>query len=108
MSPRRTAARPVVAWCWSSGLIEVGACMPANLADGSGAIEIARGPSKALQERMCVLARHGKGASAGKLLVPGVPEAGNKLAAAMALRTWLTWCHQAKNNGAVVFSGVAA
>ena len=84
--------RPQVAWCWASGLIEVGDQVPANQPDGSGAIVIARGPKVSLDLSLRVLARRGKGASAGKLLVPGVPEAGDGDSALEAMEKWIAWC----------------
>lgn len=89
--------RPQVAWCWASGLIEMGDQPPANGADGSGPILIARGPKSSLKLALTVNARHGMGASAGKFLVPGVPEAETGKAAVDALCEWLKWC--AKGNG---------
>lgn len=39
-----------------------------------------------MRESVEVLARHGKGASKGKLLVPGIPEAANQREAMKALQ----------------------
>lgn len=86
-----------VAWCWASGLIEIGDQAPGDSTDGGGAIVIATGPKSSLKGVLSAVARHGMGASAGKLLVPGVPEAGTQKDAADALSAWLSWC--AKNNG---------
>lgn len=83
---------PQVAWCWASGLIEIGDAMPPDSPDGGGAIEIARGPKYALRAQLSVLARHGKSASAGMLLVPGVPEREDGKDKADALADWLAWC----------------
>jgi len=96
--------RPQVAWCWASGLIEIGDTPPDDKADGSGAIVIANGPKSSLEVTLSVKARHGQGASAGKLLIPGVPEAESKRAAADALAVWLEWC--AKSNGKKHSNGV--
>ena len=93
---------PQVAWCWASGLIEIGDTMPADNHDGSGAIQIASGPKFALKGRLKVVARHGKGASVGKLLVPGVPEA-EPGAEIDALLAWLDWCGKRKSKDGVVF-----
>ncbi|MBI0436419.1 hypothetical protein [Dickeya dianthicola] len=94
---------PQFAWCWASGLIEIGDELPAdNHPSGSGVIQIATGPKCALQGFLDVVARHGKGDSAGKLLVPGVPEAPDGDAAIDALKKWLAWCESkggAKRNG---------
>ncbi|WP_038907917.1 hypothetical protein [Dickeya oryzae] len=83
---------PQFAWCWASGLIETGDALPANDADGSGVIQIASGPKYALRTWLEVVARHGKGNSEGKLLVPGIPEASDSDKALEALQTWLKWC----------------
>ncbi len=88
---------PMLAWCWKSGLIEFGEVAPNDEADGSGCIVFASGPDAFLKGRVSVLARHGQGASAGKLLIPGVPEAEGKMAAVDALRAWVAWA--AKGNG---------
>lgn len=96
--------RPQVAWCWASGLIEIGDSAPKTAADGSGAIVFAQGPKSELQTTLGALARNGLGASEGKLLVPGVPEAPSQQAGADALFAWLQWC--AKGNGRKARGGV--
>lgn len=96
--------RPQVAWCWASGLIEIGDALPADGPNGGGAIEIATGPKYALKAQLAVLARHGQGASAGKLLVPGVPEADDERAKCGALAEWLKWCGARKSRDGVTFS----
>jgi hypothetical protein len=88
---------PQVAWCWASGLIEIGDNVPEKSADGSGAIVIATGPKFAMKAVLSVVARHGQGASEGQLIVPGVPEADSQDQACDALSTWLSWC--ANGNG---------
>jgi len=88
--------RPQVAWCWASGLIEIGDQAPADNEDGSGAIVIATGPKSELEYALQILARHGQGESCGKLLVPGVPEASDRKAAADSLSEWLKWCSQSR------------
>jgi hypothetical protein len=90
--PSRDDMRPQVAWCWASGLIEIGGRMPPNGPNGGGAIQIASGPKANLEACLGALARHGKGASAGKLIVPGVPEANGQQAKGDALAAWLAWC----------------
>lgn len=95
---------PQVAWCWASGLIEIGAALPPDAPDGGGAIEIARGPKYALKGHLSVVARHGKGASSGQLLVPGVPEAETQDAEVGALGAWLTWCGKRRNGDGVIFA----
>ncbi|WP_304169651.1 hypothetical protein [Lonsdalea britannica] len=87
---------PQFAWCWASGLIEIGDCPPSSEPDGSGAIMFATGPKYALKGFLDVVARHGKGDSTGKLLVPGVPEAPDSDMALDALMSWLAWCEQRK------------
>lgn len=61
----------VTAYCWSSGLIE----FTRRKAIPDGALAIASAPAKKLRPVVIALARHGYGASAGKLLVPGIPGA---------------------------------
>ncbi|WP_295377257.1 hypothetical protein [uncultured Pseudacidovorax sp.] len=95
---------PTLAWCWRSGLIEVGAKLPRDDADGGGAILVASGPKYALEGRLQVLARHGQGKSEGKLLVPGVPEAESASDAADALDKWLEWCASRPPRDGVVFN----
>lgn len=80
-----------VAWCWATGLIEIGVTVP------KGALLIARGPHCSLRAVVAGRARIGRGESAGKLLVPGVPEAAGQREGVAALDTWLKWC--AKGNG---------
>ena len=89
--------RPQVAWCWATGLIEIGDEAPADNQDGSGPIVVATGPKYALKPYLDAVARHGQGASSGVLLVPGVPEASDSLEAAAALRTWIDWCAKGKS-----------
>ena len=95
---------PQVAWCWASGLIEIGDTLPPDAPGGGGAIEIARGPKYALKGQIGALARHGKGASAGELLVPGVPEAESQRAKGDALAQWLAWCGRRKSRDGVTFA----
>ncbi|MDR3087364.1 MAG: host nuclease inhibitor protein [Azoarcus sp.] len=59
------------AYAWRSGQIEFGAYVP------RGALKIAAARNNKLIETIEVAARHGKGASHGQLLVPGIPEAGD-------------------------------
>lgn len=74
-----------IAYCWMSGLIEFGDQVPV------GALAFASGPRRALHAAVAVAARHGKGASEGKLLVPGVPEAATGLERVDALKKWTEW-----------------
>lgn len=90
---------PLVAWCWASGLIEIGSELPSP-----DAIEIARGPKYALETAISVAARHGKGAGVNQLLVPGVPEAPDQATGMRALQQWLEWRGRLKSRDGVVFS----
>ena len=85
--------RPQAAWCWSTGLIELGA--ESDAAEGS--IVIAHGPKAFLHGAISALARHGRGANEGKFLVPGVPEADDQQAKGNALAQWSKLC--ARDNG---------
>lgn len=93
--------RPQMAWCWSTGLIEVGDAKPEDKADGSGAILIAKGPKSWLTAVLDGVARR---SYSGKRLVPGVPEAATPDAALDALIAWHAWC--AKGNGKKYRHGV--
>lgn len=84
---------PQVAWCYASGLIEIGDTPPNH----DGVIVFASGPKAFLYGRLAMVARHGKGKSAGKLLVPGIPEAIDQTAAQEALQKWLVWCADYKH-----------
>lgn len=95
--------REQIAWCWASGLIEIGDEMPKDSSTG-GAIEIARGPKYALRPLIAVVARHGKGESAGQFLVPGVPEAEGQNAKGDALAAFLRWCNARKRRDGVTFA----
>lgn len=89
---------PWVAWCWASGLIEMGDAVPVKQPDGSGPIVIARGPASSLKAVVEAVARHGYGASEGQLLVPGIPEAQITGADPVkVLADFVDWC--AKGNG---------
>jgi hypothetical protein len=96
--------RPQVAWCWASGLIELGDTMPQAGPDGGGAIQIASGPKSSLVGQITVVARHGRGAKGRELLVPGVPEAEGQKAKADALAEFLIWCGKRKVCDGVVFA----
>jgi hypothetical protein len=83
----KLVAQDVHAWCWQSGLIEIGRELP------EGALMVATGRHRDLERILEVLARHGKGKLKGTLLVPGVPEShGNKKVD--ALTAWLQWCNE--------------
>ena len=94
----RLHAEPVFAWAWQSGLIEFGRVVP------EGALKFATGIDTTLQERVGTVARHGKGKSAGKLLVPGIPEAEGDDQQINALIVWTNWC--ARRNGLPESGGV--
>lgn len=95
--------RPQVAWCWASGLIEIGDAMPEDKPDG-GAIKVADGPKSELDLAIGVLARHGY--KHGVRLVPGVPEAGDEAAAGSALAEWLRWCQKGGKRASARWPGV--
>lgn len=84
---------PQVAWCWASGQIEFGdvGTVP------DGAIVVASGAKAHLRVVIEATARHGKGASAGKLLVPGIPEAEDQQEAGDALEKWTEWLRKRKH-----------
>jgi hypothetical protein len=68
-----SARQHEVAYAWATGLIEFGPEEP------EGALEFARGPADRLRAAVEPIARH---AYEGKsLLVPGVPEAADKMEA---------------------------
>lgn len=89
---------PWYAWCWRSGLIEMGEVAPTGQANGDGPIVFAKGGKANLRAVVSVLARRGYGASEGQLIVPGVPEAEMKEGGQLeALIAWVDLC--AKENG---------
>lgn len=104
VAPVEDKNKPQVAWCWASGLIEIGDKLPPDGPNGGGAIQIAAGPAAALKLRLEVLARHGKGASDGQLLVPGVPEADTQQEKGDALAAWLKWCRASGARDCVKFA----
>lgn len=92
-----TADAPQIAFCWANGVIEFADTMP------DGALQIATGPARALQEAVTVAAR--KGHKEGVWLVPGVPEAGQQDQGLEALEQWLRW-HGLKHNAHKLNHGV--
>lgn len=62
------------AYVWGSGLIQFTTPVRRRTVP-KGAIAIATGPAPRLKPIIEALARHGRGASKNKLLVPGIPEA---------------------------------
>lgn len=97
--------RPLVAWCWASGLIGVGDEMPPDSADGGGAIKIALGPKSQLMHALRRFAIQGCG---NEFFVPGVSDRKTQQEAGIALSIWLDSCSkQAKRSkvlGEVVFN----
>ncbi len=96
------------AYCYASGLIEFGRKMP------SGALPIARGPGAQLRDFIDAKARHGyktrkvrgrvtKIPGTDCLLVPGVPEAPDQLAAVDALLAWREWISEHAPTGVLVW-----
>ncbi len=68
------------AYCWASGLIEFGPYCPDACLFIASSTDHQR-----LRDVVEVQSRHGKGASAGQYLVPGVPENQGTLAAVAAV-----------------------
>lgn len=101
---RATADAKAYAWCWATGLIEIHDALPEKNPDGSGPVAFASGPRRALEQSLGVLARHGKGASKGRLLAPGVPEADSQKEGMTVLILWVNWC--AVRNGHANLHGV--
>lgn len=81
---------PMVAYVWASGLIEIGKEIP------EGAIKIAHGPQSSLKAQLNTVARHGYGDSAGKLLLPGIPEAPDQEKAGDALEAFIAWAAKSR------------
>jgi len=80
------AGETAIAYCYASGVIEVGPSKP------DGAIVFARGATPALRRLIEATARH---AYDGKTyLVPGVPEADNQRQGVDALIRWVRWLRQ--------------
>lgn len=92
------------AWCYQGGVIEIGETVPEDDQEGGGAIVFAKGPKSFMHSRLSTVARHGYGAGAGKLLVPGVPESDDPKERLDALIDWVEWC--AKDNGRKGSNGV--
>lgn len=101
------------AYCWSSGLIEIGRRLP------DGALPIASGREQPLRAFIKVQARHGYKTRTVKgrpikipgseiLLVPGVPEAPNQIAAGDALHAWCSRIGQHTPVGVKMLIGAAA
>ncbi len=65
------------AYCWQSGLIEFGDCVP------QGAVKLIEGKRDEVKDKVTVRARHSRDSK--DLLVPGVPEADDEFAAIRAV-----------------------
>ena len=91
---------PWAAWCYASGLIEIGD--PNSIPEGAS--KIAHGPKSFLDAQISVVARHVKGESGNQLLVPGVPEANSQAEKMAALEEFMQWCE--KRNGKKSSNGV--
>jgi len=76
-------SQTIFAYCWASGQIEFGPRVP------QGALAIAKGREDALRDLMCAASRHAYDGET--LLVPGVPEAPDQIAAVDALKAWCDW-----------------
>lgn len=88
-----TEKKTVVAFGWASGLIEIG---PRKR---PGACVICRGEEEAVTSLMNAAARHGRGQSEGKLLVPGVPEASDRRKAMDAFIAFVGWLEERGADG---------
>jgi len=77
--------KTIYAFCWAGGQIEFGRRIP------DGALPIMRGAESIVRETMSVAARHAY--DGVTLLVPGVPEAPNQMAAVDALIRFRKWLH---------------
>lgn len=87
--------RPQLAWCWATGVIEMGDEVPPDDVEGRGPIVIARGPKSMLKPALEGLARRVRfGSNACRLVVPGIPEAENQSRACFALVEWLVKCRK--------------
>lgn len=95
------------AYCYASGQIEFGRKMP------DGALPVARGPAKILRDFIDSRARHGystklvdgrptKIPGTETLLVPGIPEAPDQVAAGDALFAFRKWIGKKPPKGVVV------
>ena len=97
---------PLIAWCWASGRIDVGAEMPLNSADGSGAIKIASGPKSQLMQMLNMFAeRH----PVYDRVVPDLDAKATQKEACDQLIHWLNDCakkaKRIKQLNEVVFTG---
>lgn len=72
-----------LAYCYASGQIAFGEKCP------SGGLPIVRGPDKKVRDFICGVSRHAYDGET--LLVPGIPEAENQMAAVDALQRFIEW-----------------
>jgi hypothetical protein len=82
----------ITAYAWRSGLIQF-TTPKRRPRVPAGAIAIARGPREIVRMACEVNARLGMGKSAGKLLVPGIPEADSSAEALAALHEFKLRVH---------------
>lgn len=95
----RVSADPkAYAWAWANGEIEIHDDLPG--AD-EGAVAFAVGPRRALEVIMGGVAREGRGNSAGKLLVPGVPESKSQHDGMTAMLLWVNRCKVRNGNASM-------
>ena len=101
-SPAHSDCTPMLAWCWPTGLIQIGEVMPV---DGRGAIAVASGPASALLAALASVAsyRHGTGPGTFDLVVPGVREVSDGYRALDALLSWVAWCRKRQWHDGVTF-----
>lgn len=88
--PKPSTAK-VIAYCWSSGLIQFGPTLP------DGAIGIATGEESKVRDVIEVTARHAYDNES--LLVPGVPEAANEREGIVALARYIQWLGERNGPG---------
>ncbi|BAE49259.1 hypothetical protein [Paramagnetospirillum magneticum] len=81
----------IFAYCYASGQIEFGPRVP------QGALAIAKGREDALRDLMCGTSRHAYDGET--LLVPGVPEAPNQMAAVEKLIAFCDWLAERNTEG---------
>ncbi|HAK9039924.1 TPA: host nuclease inhibitor protein [Escherichia coli] len=91
--------RNLIAWAWSSGLIELGYVLP------EGALPIVAGKPATVRHVIDVVARHGRD-EREQLLVPGIPEAVTEEEAFKAMirfcrevRRWVSYPDRTRTRG---------
>ena len=85
------------AFCFASGEIAFGPRVP------KGALAIAKGREDVLRDLICAAARHAY--DNVTLLVPGIPEAPNQIAAVDALMDWGHWLAQRETESVEILCG---